>query len=89
MQALTAEFFGFAEKFRCSCREEFKDSLFSTPLFQNRLMNRRAASIHEPAISAALRISSDFCGLAFLPPKGGNTTAQGFNPGYPRSRNAP
>ena len=28
------------------------------------LMNRRAASIHEPAITALPRILCDFCGLA-------------------------
>jgi hypothetical protein len=28
------EFSGFAGKFRCFCKEEFKDSLFSSPLFQ-------------------------------------------------------
>jgi hypothetical protein len=48
MQALTAELFGFAENSAAFCREEFKTVCFH-PLFQNRLMNRRAASIRELA----------------------------------------
>ena len=46
MQALTAELFGFAEKFRCFLEENLKTVCFH-PLFQNRLINRRAASIDE------------------------------------------
>jgi hypothetical protein len=35
------EFSGFAGKFRCFCKEEFKDSLFSSPLFQQAHPPRR------------------------------------------------
>ncbi|HYY29562.1 MAG TPA: hypothetical protein VE860_16580, partial [Chthoniobacterales bacterium] len=52
-------------KFRCFLQKEFKTVCFH-PLFQNRLMNRRAASIHEPAITALPRILCDFCGLACI-----------------------
>ena len=63
MQALTAELFGFAEQFRCFFAEENLKTVCFHPLFQNRLINRRAASIDEPAITALPRISRDFCGL--------------------------
>ena len=54
MQALKAELFGFAEKFRCFCSEEFKDSLFPSLISK------------QPAISPSLQIWRYFCGLVSL-----------------------
>jgi hypothetical protein len=58
MQALTAELFGFAEQFRCFFAEENLKTVCFHPLFQNRLINRRAASIDELARNN--RVAADF-----------------------------
>jgi hypothetical protein len=45
MQALTAELFGFAQKIPLLFAEENLKTVCFHPIFQNRLINRRAASI--------------------------------------------